>query len=293
MLVAAWYISILLTVGAASAARALAHAPRWPKALLTWATLASSLLVAMSMLRLWTQTREAFGTDVPLEWSQVSIILFDTPWGGGWLWQGGTALVTWLLVLAWRSRWSLWPTVAVSASIAAFTAALNGHAVGMDDGVWITVLAHGLHVIAAGWWMGGLAIVQMVTRDADVERDVQDRLSLSTVINRFSTSAVAAVSLLILSGIVATWRHVIEPVGFDGFASPYGLALLTKIGVFCAAALCGLYNWRVLSPRLAGDADAARQLRAIAWLEVSLGLMAIVLTALIGTMSMPEPPGGH
>jgi putative copper export protein len=48
----------------------------------------------------------------------------------------------------------------------------------------------------------------------------------------------------------------------------------------------------VLRPQLAGSPEAARQLRGLAWLEVSLGVVALVLTALLGTLSMPEPPGG-
>jgi len=28
------------------------------------------------------------------------------------------------------------------------------------------------------------------------------------------------------------------------------------------------------------------------WLEIALGVMAVVLTAVLGTMEMPEPPGG-
>ena len=243
------------------------------------------------LLRLWSQTNDAFGSDGPLTFAQAEIILFETPWGGGWMWQAGMAALTCVAVLAWRARWSLWPLATVCASVTAFTTAMTGHAVGMDTQVWMTMAAHGLHVIAAGWWIGALEIVLLVTAGSDYQRDVQARLSLSGVIDRFSPVAIAAVTLLVVSGATAVWKHVIEPAGLEGFATPYGLALLAKVGAFCAAGLCGLYNWRVLSPALAGSADAARQFRAMAWLEVSLGLAAIVLTALLGTLSMPEPPG--
>lgn len=292
MITFAWYLCILLVVGATSAARAFAQAPLWPRRLTAVAVGASWMLVGVVLLRLWSQTNDAFGSETGLTFEHAQIILFQTPWGGGWMWQAATALVTFVVVVGWHFRWSLWPVAAACASAAAFTTGLTGHAVGMEDQVWITVLAHGIHVIAAGWWIGALTIVLLITMGSDFQRDVQARIVLAGVIDRFSPVAIVAVTTLVIAGGVATWRHVLVPAGIDGFASPYGLALLAKVGAFCGAALCGLYNWRVLSPALAGSADAARQFRAMAWLEVSLGIVALVLTALLGTLSMPEPPGG-
>ena len=292
MIAFAWYVFILLVVGATSAGRAVAEAPVWPRRLTAIAVGSAWMLVGIVLLRLWSQTNDAFGSgDEPLTFAQAQIILFETPWGGGWMWQAGATLVTFVAVIGWHRRWSLWPVAAVCASAAAFTTGLTGHAVGMEDQVWITVLAHGVHVIAAGWWIGALILMLIVTTRTDFQRDVQARMALARVIDRFSPVAIIAVTTLVIAGGIATWRHMIVPAGIGGFPSPYGLALLAKIGAFCGAALCGLYNWRVLSPALAGSADAARQFRTVAWIEVSMGLVAIVLTALLGTLSMPEPPG--
>jgi len=292
VLVFAWCVFILLVVGATSAGRACAEAPVWPRRLTAIAVGSAWMLVGIVLLRLWSQTNDAFGSsDGPLTFAQAQIILFETPWGGGWMWQAGATLVTFVAVIGWHMRWSLWPVAAACASAAAFTTGLTGHAVGMEDQVWITVLAHGVHVIAAGWWIGALTLILIVTTRTDFQRDVQARQSLAHVIDRFSPVAIVAVTTLVIAGGVATWRHVVVPAGIGGFASPYGVALAAKIGAFCAAGLCGLYNWRVLSRTLAGSADAARQFRAAAWIEVSMGLVAIMLTALLGTLSMPEPPG--
>lgn len=209
------------------------------------------------------------------------------------MWQAGGSLCTFLAMLAWRWRWAAWPIAALSASAMAFVTALTGHAVGMEEQAWVTILAHGLHVIAAGWWIGALAMILLVMTGADFERDVQARLSLAQVVARFSPIAIGAVSLLVAAGVVATWQHVIVQAGFGGFASPYGLALLAKVAAFVGAALCGLYNWRVLTPSIEASPDAARQFRIVAWLEVSLGVVALVLTALLGTLSMPERGDGE
>lgn len=291
MLTWAWYTAILLVVGTASAAYACAHAPRWPRRLTALGLFASVLLLTLVIARLWSQTSDAFGGDQPLELVHAQVILFETPWGEGWRWQAAATLLTCLAAVLWRWRWAMWPLAAVCASATAFATALTGHAVGMPEQVWITVPAHGLHVIAAGWWLGGLSVIQLVTAGIDVERDAVARVALATVIDRFSPVAVLAVTTLVVAGGVATWQHV---GSLSGFASPYGLALAGKIAAFFGAGLCGLYNWRVLRPSLASSPDAARQLRSMAWLEITLGLVALVLTALLGTLSMPEPvSGGH
>jgi len=289
----AWYTAILLVVGTTAAGRACAAAPLWPRRITAAALAFSLLLLGIVAARLWSQTNGAFGGDGALTIEHAQIILFETPWGGGWMWQAGASLCTFLAVVAWRWRWAAWPIAALCASATAFVTALTGHAVGMEEQAWITILSHGLHVIAAGWWIGALAVILLVTSGADFERDVQARVSLAQVVTRFSPIAIMAVSLLVAAGLVATWRHVIVQAGFGGFASPYGLALAAKVAAFAGAALCGLYNWRVLTPSIESSPDATRQFRIVGWLEVSLGVVALVLTALLGTLSMPEPGDGQ
>lgn len=291
MITWAWYTAVLLVVGTTAAGRACAEAPVWPRRITAAALTFSLLLLAVVAGRLWSQTNDAFGGDGPLTLEHARIILFETPWGGGWMWQAGGSLCTFFAIVAWRRAWAAWPVAALCASATAFVTALTGHAAGMEEQRAITVLAHGLHVIAAGCWIGALAVILLATVGSDFERDVQARLALAQVVRRFSPLAIAAVSLLVTAGLVATWRHVIVQAGFGGFASPYGLALAAKVAAFSGAALCGLYNWRVLTPAIEASHDATRQFRIVAWIEVSLGIVALVLTALLGTLSMPERGG--
>jgi len=288
----AWYIAILFVVGTTSAGHAFAESPRWPRRLTAAALFAAVLLVLLVCWRLWTQTYAAFGGDQPLEFSHARVILFDTPWGGGWMWQAGASVIALAAAMVWRWRWAAWPVAAFFGSVVGFVTAFTGHAVAMEEQLWLTVLAHGLHVVAAGWWIGGLIVILLITAGTDYERDTPSRVALANVIDRFSPIAIAAVTTLVVAGGVATWKHVVEPAGFGGFASPYGLALLGKVAAFAGAALCGLYNWKVLRPQLASSPDAAGQLRSMAWLEISLGVVAVILTAVLGTLSMPEPPAG-
>ncbi len=292
MLTGAWYLAILFVVGTTSAGHAFATSPHWPRRLTAAALFATVGLVVLVGWRLWAQTDAAFGGDQPLEFVHARVILFDTPWGGGWRWQAGASVLALAAVMLWRWRWAAWPLAALCGSAVGFVTAFTGHAVAMEEQLWLTVLAHGLHVVAAGWWIGGLVVILLITAGNDYERDAPARVALADVIDRFSPIAIIAVTMLVIAGGVATWKHVIEPAGFGGFASPYGLALLGKVAAFAGAGLCGLYNWKVLRPQLASSPDAAGQLRTMAWLEVSLGVVAVILTAVLGTLSMPEPPTG-
>lgn len=288
MLTWAWYTAILFLAGTTSAGGAVAHSPRWQRRLTAAAVFASLLVLLLVVTRLWAQTSAAFGGDGPLEFAHVRIILYDTPWGGGWRWQAGVTAVAVVAVALWRTGLVPWPIAALAGSGVAFVTALTGHAVGMEDQRTLTVLAHGTHVIAAGWWLGALTAILLVTAGEDLEGDAEARTALARAIDRFSPIAIVAVSVLVVAGGVASWRHVFVPAGLGGIASPYGLALAGKVAAFCGAALCGLYNWRVLRPTLAASATAARQLRSMAWLEVTMGVIALVLTAVLGTLSMPE-----
>lgn len=283
MITGAWYAAVLLVVGTAAAGRACAT---WTRRITAAACACAVLLIIIVAGRLWAQTYDAFGGDAPLTFAQARIIALETPWGSGWMWQAGASVATGLAMVVWRWRHAAWPLAAVCASATAFATALTGHAVGMEQLAWITILAHGIHVIAAGWWIGALAIILLVTLDINFERDGDARAALTVAIARFSPVAVAAVMMLVTAGLVATWRHV---GSLSGFATPYGLALLAKVAAFCGAALCGLYNWRVLTPAMRTSVDAMRQFRTVAWLEVSLGVVAVVMTAVLGTLSMPEP----
>lgn len=292
MLIWAWYLVVLANVGTAgclwlfdrSAQTALTAV--WRRRLTTTATVIAALVVTASAARLWAQTYQAFGGDQPLTWLLVRVIVTETPWGRGWTWQALGALLCVVTALTLRRRWHWWPLFVVSAVATGFFTALNGHAVGMETGVWITVLAHGTHVVAAGLWLGTLALLLMVTSpEAPInDGESSEGAAFVDLIDRFSPMALSAVGALVTAGLVATWRHVGTPANM---VSPYGLVLGLKIGAFVAAAVCGWINWRSVRPTLRFSGAAQRRLRRLAWLEITFGTIAVALTAVLGLLSMP------
>lgn len=282
-----WYASILVVIGATGAVRVLAFsngpgANNWSALALRRARLIMPLVLVALLARLWLQTWQAFGSDQPLTMAHAVIIITETPWGTGWSWQLAASLAAWVTIaVASPQRWGL---LLLAAAALGGSVGFTGHAAGADAYVSMVIAAHGLHVLAAGLWLGTLAMVLAATRPTAASTEPQSRARLSQAIDRFSPQAMVCVAVLATSGVVAAWQHVSD---LQSLFTPYGFALIAKVVAFGAAGSCGLYNWRVVRPSLAVHPDGASHLRSMASLELSCGLCALVLTSVLTSMPMP------
>ncbi len=287
MVIWLWYTLVVAVMGGAACTWVLAgvHAPAvrtWRRRLATVNLVSASLLIVAVGARLWSQTTQAFDGDQPISTLLLRVIVTETPWGRGWTWQALGAVLCLVGTILVRRSHAQWPLLMTAALFTAFATSFTGHAVGMNEGVWITVLAQGTHVIAAGLWLGTLAALLLVTFD-DVDADgVTEAFQLA--LQRFSRLAQPAVAVLVVAGAIATWRHVGT---FANMATPYGFVLALKVAAFAAAAACGFYNWQRLTPQLGVRRSALPRMWRLAGLEVSLGVVALALTAIIGTLPMP------
>ena len=98
--------------------------------------------------------------------------------------------------------------------------------------------------------------------------------------------AIACVVTLAFTGVFAGWSHL--PTIAALWQTPYGLALFRKLVVIALTGLVGLYNWRVVKPRLSSG-DTLPTLRRSATVELSIGLVVVVLTAILVGTSPPDP----
>ena len=282
-----WYASILVVIGATGAVRVMApsHGPGatgWSTRALRQARLIMPLVLLALVARLWLQTWQAFGSDQPLTLAHAVIIITETPWGTGWAWQTAASLAAWITIAtATPHRWGL---LLLSAAALGGTVGFTGHAAGADAYVSMVIAAHGLHVLAAGLWLGTLAMILAITRPAGAPAEPDRHEHLARVIDRFSPQAVVSVAVLATTGVVAAWQHVGD---LQSLFTPYGFVLVAKVVAFGAAGLCGLYNWRVARPSLAVHPDGAAHLRSIASLELICGFCALVLTSVLTSMPMP------
>jgi putative copper export protein len=257
----AWYAPLLIVIGAVGAVRVFAISDGadpdgWDTSALRIARRSMPLVLLALLARLWLQTWQAFGTDQPLTLPFAAIIAILSP-------------KRWLLLL-------------LAACALGGTVGMTGHAAGADTYTQLLIAAHGVHVLAAGLWLGSLAIVLIVARPSATVTDTGERLAHA--IDRFSPQAVVSVAALATSGIVAAWQHVNS---LEALFTPYGFVFIAKVVAFGAAALCGFYNWRVVRPTLASHPEGPAHLRSMATLELVFGLAALVLTSVLTSMPMP------
>jgi copper transport protein len=190
--------------------------------------------------------------------------------------------------------------VGILAAALAVTPPLSGHAA-------VGAVLGALHFSAAAVWFGGLVLLGtcvLPQADADVE--------LLAAVPRFSSVAFTAMVVIVATGILQGWRQLrsVQTVGDSG----YGRLLLAKVAVFVVlVAVAGrsrvLVRRRLTAralvgaaapdrpasdaalPRLAGDDADARSLwllRRLVLAEITVAIVVLIITALLGIATPPN-----
>ncbi len=237
------------------------------------------LVVAMGLV-FWRQLiefRDPFAT-----WREdADILLRQTDWGSTWIKAAGASLAVPFLFLAAATRrgpgfrTAIWGMVTLVVVALCSFPSLTGHASGMEELRRTAMAADTLHVLAAGLWMGGLAV--LLATEGSAMR-ASGASVLGELVPRFSPIALASVAVLIATGTFASWLHIEQPGLL--ISSTYGRLLLTKVAFVSLVLGLGALNWRRLTPRLGSDAGNAA-LRRAATVELLLAHVVIVVTALL------------
>ena len=236
----------------------------------------SLVLIASWLLRMVVQVMGFRDPFVPL-WEDVSFLLFETFWGTVWMAQGVTLS---LLALAfWRARW--WAAAGLVAALVS-TLALSSHAMGVDSGRPFFVTADAMHALAAGTWIGTLAIIVTVGRPAGHATD--DVGVFAAQLRGFSPLAIVSVFALVAMGVVLSWTHLNSVT--DLWTLTYGRVLSAKIGAAVLVFSAGLWNWR-RGLATSDTAEGAARVRTLAGWEVSLAVGVLLLTAVL--VHTPKP----
>jgi copper transport protein len=204
-------------------------------------------------------------------------------------------------VAAW-SRTSAWVAVGVLAAALAVTPALSGHAAAGPDAVGAVVGV--VHFSAAAVWFGGLVLLgTCVLPRAEVGG--------LRAVPRFSSAAFTAMVVIVVTGMVQSWRQLgsLQALG----ETAYGRLLLAKVAVFllllAVAARSRVLVRRKLMGRVlvgaatpprparggmrpglseATDAEAVRLLRRLVLAEVIIAVVVLAVTALLGIATPPR-----
>ncbi len=172
------------------------------------------------------------------------------------------------------------------------TWSIASHAAGSLLWPWVAVLTDWLHLLAVGFWTGGLAAL-VLTLPAALRpyHDDERRLALLAALSRFSRVAVLSVLVVITTGIysASNWLH--SPS--DVTQTPYGGGLVAKLLLAAALLLAGLTHHMALRPerfrRWSSLIARAGQFTHTLRLEALLALPVLAAAALLSATPVPVP----
>lgn len=271
---------------------------------LTWISLAVSVLSGIAWLLFLVAKISGSSLTQAISTGVTSTFLARTQFGHDWDTRLVLAVLLAVALLRFRRTAGWRPAEAFIAAALAmgFLVALawSGHG-GATPGVRgeIHVTADVLHLAAAGAWIGGLLPLGLLL--SGVERmPAQAGISVAhDAASRFSTLGIAAVAVLIITGLVNTWVLVGSVAALVELQ--YGRLLLLKIALFLAMVVVAAANRIQLTPRLTAAAagssqaslNALRRLKRNCFVETALGLAILILVGALGSMSpgmdMQEP----
>ncbi|MEV7590257.1 copper resistance protein CopC [Streptomyces sp. NPDC089922] len=183
-----------------------------------------------------------------------------------------------------RVRW----TGGVLAVALAFTWAAAEHAsAGLQVPLAMPVAV--LHLLAMGVWLGGLITLVVVLRCAGSGGGAVP----VSVVGRFSTSAFAAVAVLVGTGVYQSWRQVGSWAALT--TTSFGKTLVVKVAVVVlvlwVASLSRRWTARLLDePTPAAEARTVREPERVAVTVAAPAAPAA--PAATGQGGVPDPPGG-
>jgi putative copper export protein/methionine-rich copper-binding protein CopC len=183
---------------------------------------------------------------------------------------------------------SPWMLAGLGALALAFAPALSGHAAAAPRLGFLAIVADAGHVLAAGGWIGGLLVLVAAGVPAAMRLEREERgPAVAALVNAFSPTALAFAGALTLTGLFAAWLHMGSIPAL--WESGYGRTLLLKLAVLSGVFATGAYNWLKVKPALGDELGAAR-LRRSARVEIAIGALVLLVTAVLVATSPPMRP---
>lgn len=218
-------------------------------------------------------------------------VLSDTSFGSVWIARFILAAI--ILVLTTAGLMSLpkhlnWLLPVLCGSLLISLAGVGHTQVEKGIGRIIHMSADGLHLLAAGAWLGGLVSLFYLVASGVRKSSPIDSAEVSSAAFHFSGMGYIAVATLIGSGLINSWFLV---GWFNNLATPYGRLLIVKLVLFAGMLVLAALNRFFLVPRLikanALDehpvADLIKLRRHILG-EQALGIVVILIVSALGTM---------
>jgi len=258
---------------------------------IVWAALAVAMLSGTAWLVFVAAEIGGSSAADAVSQGMAGIVLTQTAFGDAWMLRLEMALLLALLLLlpnpnpGFASATDI--ICAMLASGLAASLAWAGHAAATEgfDGT-IHLASDGLHLVAAGAWLGGLWPLSILLGRASQAGDTASAAIAYQATRRFSILGMISVAAIVATGIVNTYE--ILGVMALSIGTDYNRLLLTKIGFFIAMLAIAAVNRQRLTPRLSDERDRRRAMRRLQWnslTEVGLGLLILAIVAVLGRMA--------
>jgi putative copper resistance protein D len=222
----------------------------------------------------------------------LRLFFFETPFGTvSFLRLALLSIGVVIAFLPWHGRWRFAALAPVGA-VLLISQAWFGHSAegaGLYRAVAITIYA--IHALASAAWVGGLPPLLFALLEQRRLSPYEARDSTLDVCSRFSSMAMMAVTLLVLSGVANAGFRVSGSFG-KLFDSGYGDVLLKKLVVVAAMLVVAYFNRFIATPRL--RAASPKGVRQITWLrysvafDVVLGALVLGASAILGITMPPQ-----
>ena len=252
------------------------------------AALSGILLSALSLAIL-----AATMSGVPLvqvDAATLSTIVMQTAVGMAFLVRFGARVIALAFGVASGGRRVILVAVALCGAVALGSLAWSGHGV-MDDGRTGTVhlVADIVHLLAAGVWVGALALLLWMLATARDDSTATPHQALAG----FASVGTASVALVLASGLINSWLLVGPQNLLSLGTSRYGQLLLMKLALFAGMVLLAASNRFRLTPALGAVRTSEEARHALQRLRLSLTLETLAALAILGLVAWLgtlEPP---
>ncbi len=168
---------------------------------------------------------------------------------------------------------------------AGLTATLASHAAASGDLRYVAL--DYLHVVAIGVWLGGVVAFAFVAMPA---AHAADPRQLGQTVWRFSLTALAAVAVLVTTGVLQSLDRLV--LLEDLYETPYGIALLAKVVLLVGLLGLGALNLLVWGPRMRRGVTASRPFWRGVLAETALFAGVLVAAAFLTAFAPPAQASG-
>src|SRR2546423_2702392 len=244
---------------------------------------ATVLLIVSGFARLFLEAR-MMSAMPGMQSMGITDMAMHTKWGFALRLELGAAFVALVaFAVAARGVRVAWFVAALMAIVLALTPALAGHAAASPKFTSLMIVSDFLHVLGGGSWLGSLLVVVVVALPFSLALDGAERWSsIAAVVNSFSPLALASASVVVISGVIASWVHLERLSAL--WQTAYGQVLLVKLFLVAITLTVGAYNFRRVQPQLANEVGSMR-LRRSAAIELGFAFLILLVTGLLTGIS--------